>query len=311
MMAQVSVTVPASTSNLGPGFDCLGMALALHNRVTLASKEGGLEVTVRGEGQDTLATDGTNLVVRAASRLFREIGGEPGGLRVEQENGIPVGSGLGSSAAAVLGGLLAANALAGAPLAKPELLALAAEMEGHPDNAVPALYGGLTLVIQDGQRLIVESIDLPDMEVIVVLPDYALPTAEARAVLPKAVPIGDAIFNASRLAALVRALAAGDYDRLAVATQDRLHQPYRLPLIPGMADAFEAALAAGASAVALSGAGPSLVALSQDGHKEIGRAVQAAFVAAGLDSRSWILPVEPRGARVLGDDPLAGNPEFC
>jgi homoserine kinase len=311
MREQVSVSVPASTSNLGPGFDCLGMALALHNRVTLAFKEAGLEVTVSGEGKGTLATDGTNLVVRAARRLFKEIGGEPGGLRIEQENGIPVGSGLGSSAAAVLGGLLAANALAGAPLERPELLALAAEMEGHPDNAVPALYGGLTLVIQDGQQLTVDVIEVPDMEVVVVLPDYVLSTSEARAALPKSVPIGDAIFNASRLAALVRALAAGDYDRLAMATQDRLHQPYRLPLIPGMADAFEAALAAGASAVALSGAGPSVVALGPDGHERIGQAVQAAFAAAGLGSRSWILPVEPQGARVLGDGPLAGNPEFC
>jgi homoserine kinase len=300
MPEQVTVVVPASTSNLGPGFDCLGMALALHNRVTLIPEKEGLEVAIRGEGQGSLATDGTNLVVRAAKRLFKEIGGGPAGLRIEQENEIPVGSGLGSSAAAVLGGLLAANALAGAPLGRPELLALAAEMEGHPDNAVPALYGGLTLVIQDAQRLIVEPIEVPAMKVIVILPDYTLSTAEARAALPESVPIGDAIFNASRLAALVRALAAGDYERLQVVTQDRLHQPYRLPLIPGMVDAFEAALTAGASAVALSGAGPSVVVFGKDGHERFGRAARDAFAAAGLNSRSWVLPIESRGARVIG-----------
>jgi homoserine kinase len=167
------------------------------------------------------------------------------------------------------------------------------------------------LVIQDGQQLIVEPIEVPAMKVVVVLPDYTLSTADARAALPESVSIGDAIFNASRLAALVRALAAGDYERLQVATQDRLHQPYRLPLIPGMPAAFEAAAAAGASAVALSGAGPSVVAFGREHHEEIGRAVGAAFAAAGLDSRSWVLPVETRGARVIGDGSLASNPEVC
>jgi homoserine kinase len=311
MPAQVTVAVPASTSNLGPGFDCLGMALALHNRVTMAPRKEGLQVTIRGEGQGSLATDSSNLVVRAAKRLFKEAGGDPGGLQIFQRNEIPVGSGLGSSAAAVLGGLLGANALAGKPLGRPELLSLAAEMEGHPDNAVPALYGGLTLVIQDGQQLIVEPIDVPAMKVVVVLPDYILSTAAARAALPERVLIEDAIFNASRLAALVRALAAGDYERLQVATQDRLHQPYRLPLIPGMPAAFEAATAAGASAVALSGAGPSVVAFGRERHEEIGRAVGAAFAAAGLDSRSWMLPIESRGARVIDDASFASTSDFC
>ena len=311
MPAQVTVSVPASTSNLGPGFDCLGMALALHNRLTISSVEDGLEVTIRGEGQGSLSTDDSNLVVRAARRLFEEIGRDPGGLRIQQENGIPVASGLGSSASAVVGGLLAANALAGKPLERPALLSLAMDMEGHPDNAVPALYGGLTLVIQDGQRLIVEPVEVPPMKLVVVLPKYRLSTADARAALPETVSMGDAIFNASRLAALVRALAAGDYERLGVATQDRLHQPYRLPLVPGMANAFEAALAAGASAVALSGAGPSVVALGPDGHEEIGRAAQEAFAASGLESRIWVLPVESLGARVIGEAPLASSHEVC
>ena len=132
MPAQVTVSVPASTSNLGPGFDCLGMALSMHNRVTLAPGEEGLEVTIRGEGQGSLATDGTDLVVRAARRLFEEIGRDPGGLRIVQENEIPVGMGLGSSGAAVVGGLLAANALAGGPLERPDLLALAKKPERNP-----------------------------------------------------------------------------------------------------------------------------------------------------------------------------------
>ncbi|MCI0577199.1 MAG: homoserine kinase [Chloroflexi bacterium] len=298
MVRQVTVTVPATTANLGPGFDCLGLALGLYNRVTFVETAGGLEVVIRGEGAEPLPTDETNLVVRAAGRLFQVVGRRPAGLRVVQENDIPVGSGLGSSAAAALGGLLAANALVNAGLEREALLALATEIEGHPDNVAPALYGGLALVIQDEGRLLVESIPVPEMEVAIVLPAFELPTAEARAALPKQVPLADAVFNAGRVGLLVRALAAGDYGRLGMATQDRLHQPYRLPLVPGLAQAFAAARAAGAAAVALSGAGPSLVAFAPAGHQAIGEAAMAAFASAGLESRSWILPVDGVGCRV-------------
>lgn len=295
----VTVTIPASTANLGPAFDCLGLALPLYNRVTFEEVDtpGRVVVTIEGEGQGIIPADESNLVVQAAERVFERVGKRPGGgLRVYQHNGIPVCSGLGSSGAAVLGGLLAANSLVQGGLEKADILQLAAEMEGYPDNAAPALYGGLVLVIKTNGRWLIDPIPLPPMRVVVVLPDFHFPTAAARAALPKQVPLSDAVFNTGRVGLLLRAFAAGDYDRLAVAMQDRLHQPYRLPLIPGMEAAFAAAYAAGAAGVALSGAGPSLIAFAPAGHEAIGEAIAAAFAAAHLPTRRWVLEVETAGA---------------
>jgi homoserine kinase len=291
MTTRISVTVPATTANLGPGLDCLGLALNLYNKVVFEETSTGLSVSVSGEGEGIIPEDKTNLVVRAAERLFRLTGRRPAGLRVVQENQIPVSSGLGSSAAAALGGVLAANGLAGEPLDREELLALTIEIEGHPDNVSPALFGGLTLVVDDNGKIIVTPIPIPEMTVAVVLPEFNLPTAEARAALPVQVPLADAIYNAGRVGLLVRALETGDYDALRVATQDKLHQPYRLPLIPGLPGVFEAGQSAGAAAVALSGAGPSIIAFAQAGHQEIASAMSQAFAAAGLKSRSWVLSI--------------------
>ncbi len=304
MQKEISVTVPATSANLGPGFDCLGLALNLVNRTTFIELPAGLEVEVRGEGAGLIPTDETNLVIRAANTLFDRAGRHPTGLRVIQENNIPVGSGLGSSAASVLGGIQAANGLLGLPFDRETILSLAVEMEGHPDNVTPAFYGGLTLVISDGSRLVVDQIPVPDMEVVVVLPEFKLSTFEARAALPGTISLDDAIFNTSRIGMLVRALEKGNYDMLRVAMQDRLHQPYRLPLIPGMAGAFEAGLKAGAVSVALSGAGPSIIAFAPTGHRKISFALSEAFAAVGLSSRSWILTIDRRGCQI--DDRGAG-----
>ena len=297
MVHEVSIDIPATAANLGPGFDCLGLALNLYNRVTLAETSSGLSVDVRGEGANIIPKDDTNLVLRAAERLFQLVGQRPAGVSLIQENQIPVGSGLGSSAAAVLGGILAANSLAGKPLGQEEVLALAAEIEGHPDNVTPALYGGLTLTVNDGTQLVVEQIPVPEMKVVVVLPEIELPTVEARAALPSLVPITDAVFNASRVGLLVRALERADYKMLRVAVQDRLHQPYRLPLIRGMAGAFQAGLSAGAAAVALSGAGPSIIAFTPDRHKAIGEEISQAFSAVGVSSRTWVLGITNRNLK--------------
>jgi homoserine kinase len=297
-MRHVTVTVPATTANLGPGFDCLGLALAMYNKVTLAEAGRGLAVDVEGEGRDLLPRDQHNLVARAAESVFARVGRHPPGLHIHQHNLIPVGSGLGSSAAATLAGIVAADRLIQGNLSSEELLQLAVALEGHPDNVVPAFHGGLTLVNLDDDGLHVEPIIIPLMWLVIVLPDFELPTARARAALPRQVPLEDAVFNASRVALLVRALEAGDYDKLRIAMQDRLHQDYRLPLIPGMSQAFAAALDAGASTVALSGAGPGVAAYAPHRHEAIRQAMKAAFAAAGLESRSWILPVDNQGCRV-------------
>jgi homoserine kinase len=291
MFASATNTVPATTANLGPGFDCLGLALGMTNQVTFNVISGGLFIEVQGEGAEIIPIDETNLVFKSADRLFELVGRRPPGLQIVQNNRIPVSSGLGSSAAAVLSGILAANTLLGFPLTDVEILTLATEIEGHPDNVTPAFYGGLTLSLFNGDDLVVEHIPVPDMTVVIVLPDFDLSTIEARAALPTKVPMADAIFNIGRVGLLVRALEAGDYGRLQYAMQDKLHQPYRMRLIPGMETAFKQALKTGAAGVALSGAGPSLIAFAPDRHEAIEQAMRKGFASAGLGSRSWILPI--------------------
>lgn len=290
-MKRIRVSVPATTANLGPGFDCLGLALSLYNEVTLTALGCGLEIAISGEGAGALPTDEGNLVYRAAHALFERVGRAPAGLQITQVNRIPVGSGLGSSAAATVGGLLAANALVDGGLAPAELLDLAHALEGHPDNAAPALYGGLTLVVPTAQGLLVDTIAVPPLKVVIVLPDFDLATRDARAALPRQVPLAAAVFNAGRVGLLVRALAAADYAKLAVAMDDRLHQPYRAPLVPGLAAALAAAHDAGAAGAAISGAGPSVAAFAPAGHAAIAESVAAAFAAAGLTTRHWVLEI--------------------
>ncbi|HFQ93440.1 MAG TPA: homoserine kinase [Anaerolineae bacterium] len=295
----VTVTIPATSANLGPGYDCLGLALGLYNRITFSeTAEPGLRITVTGTDAHKVATDETNLVYQCAQIVFDEAEIRPSGLHIRQENSIPVGSGLGSSSTAVLGGLLAANELVGRPFTRAEILQMAVAAEGHPDNVAPALYGGLILGIAHEKGLHIERLPVAEMKVVVVLPDFYLLTSEARAALPAKVSIPDAVFNASRTPLLIRALETADYTKLALAMQDKLHQPYRIPLIPGLADAFTAAYAAGAAGVALSGAGPSLIAFAPSGHEAIGEAVTAVFAQHQLPSRTWILDVDRAGSQV-------------
>ena len=259
----------------------------------------GLEIDVEGEGEDRLPTDASNLVYRAAERVFARLGKRPGGLlRLHAVNGIPLGSGMGSSAATIVGGLVAANALVEGGLAREEILRMAYEMEGHPDNAAAALYGGLTLVSASGDELMARAVAVPPMRVVIVLPEMRLSTAEARAALPAQVPLADAVYNLGHALFTVQALASGDDALLSWAVGDRLHQPYRQRLIPGYATVIAEARKAGATAVALSGAGPSLVAFAAAKHDQIAAAMQAGFQVNGLKSRAFVVPVDRQGVQV-------------
>ena len=299
-MNQVTVTIPATSANLGPGFDCLGLALALYNRVTFTAVSANPDLTIEVTGLDAekVPTDETNLVYQSACCMFDRLGKRPSGLHIQQENNIPVGSGLGSSSTAVLAGLLGANALVGGHLSQSDILAIAAAEEGHPDNVAPALLGGLVLGVMAGDQVHIEQLPIAPQQVAVILPDFHLLTHDARNALPAKISRQDAIFNASRLPLLIRALETAAYPKLTLAMQDKLHQPYRLPLIPGMAAAFDAAYAAGAAGVALSGAGPSLIAFASDGYAEIVAAVTAVFQQNHLSSRSWILPIASTGTQI-------------
>jgi homoserine kinase len=297
-MIRVRVSVPASTANLGPGFDCLGLALGLRNTIDVTVLEDGFELTIDGEGAERLRKDRGNLIARAADAVWSHVGRKPPGLKIDAVNGIPLSSGLGSSAAAAVSGLAAANALLDRPLSKIDLLRLAQRLEGHADNAAAALFGGLTIVSASGDDLLVDMLDVPPIQIAVALPGVRLSTRQAREALPRRVPLGDAVSNIGRSWFVVRALQAGDYDRLQQAMVDRLHEPYRRALIPGFDAVEQAARKAGAAAVALSGAGPSLAAFAPDGHAEIAQAMQAAFEARGVKCRSFVLPVDREGAHV-------------
>ena len=296
MQNQLKVSVPATSANLGPGFDCLGMAFSLHNETTFTQSE-TLGFEVSGVDSHKIPTDETNLIYTSALTLFDRLGKRPFPMHIKQHNSIPVGSGLGSSSTAVLAGLMGANGLLGSPLTRSDILDIAIEMEGHPDNVAPAMHGGLVLSLMHEAGTHIERIDIEPLSAVVVLPDFKMLTEEARAILPTAVSRQDAIFNCSRIALLLRAFQTHDYEKLKLSMQDKLHQPYRLTLIPGAEQAVEAAYQAGAKGVALSGAGPSLIAFAPNGLPQIGGAICQTFAKHGLSSRQWCLPMDLHGAK--------------
>jgi homoserine kinase len=308
-MTSVVVRVPASSANLGPGFDCLGLALDLWNETTVSDGGSGIRVENEGAWHDRMGTGADHLVVRAVFHYLDSRGlPRPQGLAVHCRNRIPPGSGLGSSAAAVLTGLLAGSALAGDSADPDVILPLAAQLEGHADNAAPALLGGLTAVATgtDG-RLIVRKLPVRPLVVAVSVPDLYLPTRKARAALPRQVLLADAAANAGRMLMVTQALAGGDLDLLARVMDDNLHQPYRLPLIPGAHKAMQAAREAGAAAVALSGAGPGLLAFCRENVQAVAEAMTRAFESEGLDVQGFVLPVSHKGAIVETGDTLTGT----
>jgi homoserine kinase len=255
----VRIRVPATSANIGPGFDALGLALGLYNHFE-AEEIDALEFS----GCDGEYCNEDNLFVRAYKRVLCELNRPFRGLRVRFEAEVPVARGLGSSSTCIVGGLMAANALHGGKLTKACLLDIAAELEGHPDNVAPALLGGfVSAVITDGSvRAACFSIG-EELVFNALVPPFELETSKARAALPKILPYKDAVFNLGHAALVAAAFASRDYDALSVACDDRLHQKYRAPLIPGFQTVVDAARDAGAIAVFLSGAGPTVMAISR------------------------------------------------
>jgi homoserine kinase len=295
----VTVRVPASTTNLGPGFDALGLALQLHNRVDFRKTEGPLRIEVEGEGRELLSTGEDNLVYQSALRLCREVGAAPPALEIRLRNRIPVSRGLGSSSTAIVAGLAGMNALLGEPLDREGLLALAVDIEGHPDNVTPALLGGFQVTAAGEEGPVHLRIPPPaGLRAVVCIPDRGVSTAEARRVLPREYSRADAVFNVGRTALLVAALLTGETEILRIAMQDRIHQPYRAGLIPGFEAALRAALQAGAAGACLSGSGSTMLALARGGEAAIGEAMTAAVRAAGADARWLALEVDTEGAVV-------------
>jgi homoserine kinase len=295
----VTVRVPATSANLGPGFDALGLALTLHDVAEVRIIPAGLSIEVSGTGADTALADEGHLVIRAMRAAFGAAGGQPPGIGLRCVNAIPQGYGLGSSAGAIVAGLLAARALSpvGARLTDADVLQLATELEGHPDNVAACLSGGLTIAWTSpaGARY-ARLTPVAGLAPVLCVPAAPLATTRARQALPREVPHAEAVANAARAALLVAALTA-DPALLMAGTEDFLHQPYRAPVMPATAELMSQLRAAGIPAV-VSGAGPAVLALAVPGTQPGPEAVQQVAAGAGATWRVEVLGVDRAGATV-------------
>jgi homoserine kinase len=294
---RVEITVPATSANMGSGFDSLGLAVRMYNRVVMEPWDRADIASLDGT---QVPRDENNLIYKTAKYLFDICGKPLTGLRIRQENAIPMARGLGSSSACIVAGLMGANALMGSPLTREDLIDMAATMEGHPDNSTPAILGGqVTAAIENGRVFYCRQ-ELPgDLRFAAVIPDFELKTSAARAALPKEVSRGDGVFNLSRSALMAMSLAAGKYENLRVAAQDRLHQPYRLGLIPGAEKVMDCALEFGAYCAYISGAGSTLMAIV--GTQNAGFAQHLRCWMDGQGFGTWrleLLEPDNRGARL-------------
>jgi len=307
-MTLVRVKAPATTANMGPGYDCLGMALDVWNTIEIEVLDSGEPVVeVTGEGAGELGTGRDNLVYRSMEFLFQDAEQEMPMVRIRCDNAIPLARGMGSSAAAIAGGLVAANAICSQDYTPNDLLEMAATIEGHPDNVAAAVLGGMQLVISDkteeGSRLYTVPINVPPgLHAVVFVPQVRITTEDARAVLPEKVTMADAVHNMGRVGLLVASMATNHPEYLAIATQDLLHQPYRQPLFPAMKVIFKAALDAGALGVFLSGSGSTVLALTQGREMTVAYEMAEAARQASVEGNVSVTQPTVRGAHLIGQE---------
>ena len=299
----IRVRVPGTSANCGPGFDAIGVACTIYNDLELTLKgEEGLVIEIEGEGAANIPADERNIVLRAIRTILKRAHREDEvkGFHIRMTNHIPLSRGLGSSAAAIVAGLKAANALLGNRFSRRELLQMATNIEGHPDNVAPAIFGGFTISVVTRGRVECFSL-MPRMplKLVVAVPEFPLSTRLARSVLPEQVKMKDAVFNVSRAALLVAALTKGQPRFLRNAFADALHQPYREKLIPGMKDVFRDACRAGALGASLSGAGPCLIAYTLENEESVGQAMVEAFQEHEIEAHALQLSLDAHGARIL------------
>ncbi len=307
---KVSVKVPATTANLGPGFDCLGLALPIYNTVTVEETimpGTGIEINIIDETHEqdiiSIPTDENNIVYKAIELLYNSIGQTPSELKITIKTHIPIARGLGSSAAVIVGGLIAANELLGRPADEAALLSIATEIENHPDNITPAVVGGFVVAsIEEDGSVIYSKMNWPkDWNITVCIPDYELATDIARSVLPPEVPMKDAIFNLKHSAMLVQAVNTHDEKLMKIALHDKLHQQYREKLIPGLKEINEALKhEENVMGVVISGAGPSVLVISHGNNlNKIRETVSKVWLDLNVKSKILTLQVEENGAEVL------------
>lgn len=303
----IHVRVPGTSANCGPGFDTLGLACTIYNDLEIAFRpEPVFDIEITGEGANGIPRDATNVVWTSAQYLLKQAGREKDflGAMMRMHNRVPVSRGLGSSAAAIVAGLKAANVWIGNPFSRRDLLQFATAIEGHPDNVAPAIFGGFTVNIQadGGETECFSFLPKLRLKLVVAVPDFPLATKKAREVLPKLIDRQDAVFNAGRVGMMIAALVQGRERYLKHVFEDRLHQPYRQSLIPGMPKVLAAAKEAGAIGASLSGAGPCLIAFvlqEKQVSREVGEAMRQAFLEAGVASRYLLLDLDTKGAHVV------------
>jgi len=298
---RIELQVPASTSNLGPGFDAIGLALGLFNEFQFERLEAGLEIVIEGEGKDTLDRGPGNRAYRAFQAASKRLGNEAPGLKIVQHNAIPLARGLGGSGTAVLAGTIAAFLLAGVEAEPSRILDQSFTIETHPDNITPSLVGGLTVsVVEDGHVGYIKIVPPSRLRTVILIPDHGLDTEEARRVVPQQFSREDAIFNIRGTGVIMAALATDQLGHLSLGMRDRLHQPYRSHLMPGMTGIFEAALDAGSPGVALSGSGSGVFAFAfADNEKAVGEAMKVTAARLGMDAYCLNLPVDNTGAKIV------------
>ena len=310
---KVSVKVPATTANLGSGFDCLGMALPIYNIVTIEETVlpgSGIEINMMSENNsddefaiEHIPTDENNIVFKAVEMLYNSIGQTPSELKITIKSQIPIAKCLGSSASVIVGGLMAANELLGRPADEAALLSIATEVEGHPDNITPAVIGGLVLTSQeDDGSIIYRKLHWPEeWHITVCIPDYELATDISRSVLPKEVSMKDATFNTKRIAMFIEALHTKDAELMRFALQDKLHQPYRTKLVPGLVDIIENLKhEENVLGCVLSGSGPSILIISQKNNLDkIKSIVQDTWSDLNVKTDIRTLKVEEKGAQII------------
>lgn len=295
----VTVRVPATSANLGTGFDTLGLALQLYLEVSAAPAE-RTQISVAGQDHERLSAECSNsLIIQAMQRVFNQAGQSFPTLRLHIQNSIPIGKGMGSSAAAIVAGMMLANAMLANAFTHDDIIQWAAAMEGHADNIAPAIAGGMTTIMLRDHQVYYQKISLPDEIVaVMVVPDYTLPTAKARSVLPEVIHWKDCVRHMQQACYLVASIHNRDYRWLHEAMDDSIVQECRKHLVPGFKQVLQAAAGAGALGAALSGAGPSVLALAIDQPELVGMAMQKAFALNGSSSQVFYLPADNQGAVV-------------
>ena len=297
----VKIRVPGSTANCGPAFDVMGMACSIYNELELKLlKEDTINIEVYGDGAKNIPCNSNNMVYQCIKLLVDKAKADYKGVHIKMTNNVPLSRGLGSSATAIVAGLYAANICLDNKFSNQDIFEMATEIEGHPDNVAPALFGGITVSTHTKHKLEYVSF-MPnfDLKMIVAIPDFYLPTKKARAVLKQQVSLKDAIFNIGHTAMIIAGICQGKVEALKGAFQDKLHQDYRASLIPGMYDVFKAADDNGALGTTISGAGPTLIAYSVENYEEIGKAMVGAFAKNNIHARYLVLDIDSEGAKII------------